>query len=277
MEEKSFLREYSLTPVGSSFALARDVVESNYKLVFINIVFYYTFTLLLYFLGTVLPDDGEEEMLLAFVGGMSLIVFALILISLIISNLLYYSNLVKSSESMIELKERVKDISFKAFYMRYFFSALGYLMALLILGSFLFLLAQLGDSVSKLFYIPLLIFALLFIYTHPSILERVGRKTTFKNGFKSLFLIFNFTFLKTVFNLKYFIFIFVFEWFYSILSKISDLPVKLVSKDEESYAFIFTDFLFVSIFTVFVTIILVAMATVMAKELIENEDESKVL
>ena len=272
-ENKSFLKEYSLTPISSIFSLAQEVIIANYKLIYLNLALCYGFMWAIYFSAQYIPQE-EEALAIAFLSIIVIALFGLVFITFMVSNLLYYINIVKTSQNIIELHGNVKNISIKDFYTKYFFSALGYLFAIMVMFLFIFLFMQLIDSISKLFAIPFLLIIILFVYSHIAVLEKVSNVTTFKSGFKTFFLTFNFNFLKKISTFSYVRLVFLFEWIYSMLSKLSDVPAKLVSKNEESYAFLFTDFLFASIFTIFATVILVAMASVMAKELIDEKSKS---
>ncbi len=133
-ENKSFLKEYSLTAISSTFSLAREVIIANYKLVYLNLALCYGFMWAIYF-----SAQEEEALAIAFLSIIVIALFGVVFITFMISNLLYYINIVKTSQNIIELHGNVKNISIKNFYTKYFFSALGYLFAIMVM----FLLALL--------------------------------------------------------------------------------------------------------------------------------------
>ena len=267
----TFLKLHSKTPIASSFYLAKEMFKSNLKLMIGTIILYMLILFSLQPLAVYLESEVTSVLILSFIG---LILIVFILLTLIFSNMIYFGKTLKLANNINELRENVKNIVLKDFYFKCFFVALGHILGLSVYVSLLGMIGLLGEF-SNLFYVPVFLFLLIFIYTYSLIQERVILATTFKEGFIAIFNIFKVSFLKQTLNGNYFSFTFLYSILFNIISKIFDLPIKYIalSYSESSYTYIFIDTLFITFFVFAMSVLATSIVALLSKEIIEDKEE----
>jgi len=267
----TFLKLHSKTPIASSFYLAKEMFKSNLKLMIGTIILYMLILFSLQPLAVYLESEVTSVLILSFIG---LILIVFILLTLIFSNMIYFGKTLKLANNINELRENVKNIVLKDFYFKWFFVALGHILGLSVYVSLLGMIGLLGEF-SNLFYVPVFLFLLIFIYTYSLIQERVILATTFKEGFIAIFNIFKVSFLKQTLNGNYFSFTFLYSILFNIISKIFDLPIKYIalSYSESSYTYIFIDTLFITFFVFAMSVLATSIVALLSKEIIEDKEE----
>ena len=269
LKRNDFLKTYSLSPIINTYKLVIEIVKSNPKVVYLSLGYYISLFMGIAFISTPLSNliDRDDTYILI----IAIMLLTGVLFALALSNTIFYGKILRDSYSLEELKENIKNIKFGESFFNSFFIGFGYISAIFLLGLIWLIILEMSKTYSFL-AIPFFILAILFWYEYILIFATLIYARTFKEGFKSLFKLFSFSFFKRSLNINYFLFVFAYGFIYSILSKLTDLPAKLVSSDSSSVQFIVVNMIFISLFVFFVSILASGISSILANEIIEVDE-----
>jgi len=267
--EEDFLISYSHSAIESTIHLATVITKNNPFIVTTSLLFYLSHTIFISSFS--LWFNVEEELIFSF-SILGIVLFSIFLFSY--SNIIYIGKILKKSTTLTKLVQHTKTIKLADFYFQFIFIALGFLIAMFCIILAFGILYFFKDTYSLIFYIPVGLVLFLFLYLQPLLFHSLIISSTFKDGYKALFQIFNLSFIKKSFSSDYFYFIFIGSFLVHLVSKISDWPAKIISKNEESMSFIITDSIFITLYTFFISILIFSIASILSHYLIQDTDKT---
>lgn len=257
----TLIEKNSYAPLQGTFELASVIFKSNIKLMIISTLFY----LLLILLLKLVLVYTSSAILIYFT--LFIIIFSIVGISF--SGVVTMGKVLKSANNTEELSRLIKNTSFVDLHFKWLNVSMGHLVAtILCIIPVIVFIVQFDNFIFTVISMALV---LILLYVYPLIQERVIASKSFKESFSATFLLFKFSFIKRSLNVKYMLFVILYGISIKVISKLLDAPTAIIEKiyTNTSTIYMIVDAAFISVYIIFVSILIHASVTLIAKEMVD--------